>query len=645
MSSGPVRRSQLVAPFGVGALSVVPNGTSLIAAGLDHWYEREDQATDSQNLDTDEFHLEEWRLQAELRVSHFRLPPDWRTKAGSRSEPTPNLRLPVPHQRFPSWHFCPRCKRLGESPLSTKGPVTCGPCKAENKKPRVAQVPIVAICEYGHMQDFPWREWVHGESAPACRQHVTLKSTGGASLAAQTLECECGKKRTLSGVTESVGPASPRYPQTTLSEKLDATDEPFLCSGSMPWHGETGERVCMLPIQASLRAASNLYYAIVRSSIYLPRQTAAASEELIEALVTPPISDTISIFSDLGAAIVSKVLRGPHREILQPYTDAEIDAGILVVQTQETREAAATGETTGDETEFRRAEFRLLRTNLSSPHLEVRQADLARYSSKIVPFLGRLTLVDKLRETRALCGFNRLYPDQPYRLEDRKALLWKAQPDPRFSWLPAYVVHGEGIYFELDEDRLTSWEQRPDVQQRITRLVDNYGSAQAARQLRERTVTPRFVLLHTLAHILMNQLTFDCGYSSASLRERIYVSSGAEPMAALLIYTAAGDSEGTMGGVVRMGKPGYFEPAVVQALDSARWCSSDPVCMELGEAGQGPDSCNMAACHGCALVPETACEEFNRFLDRALLIGTHTNPSLGYFSSSDEEAKGLVLSE
>ena len=100
----------------------------------------------------------------------------------------------------------------------------------------------------------------------------------------------------------------------------------------------------------------------------------------------------------------------------------------------------------------------------------------------------------------------------------------------------------------------------------------------------------------------------------------------------MLIYTAAGDSEGTMGGLVRMGKPGNLEPTILSALERAQWCSSDPVCMELGEKGQGPGSMNLAACHSCGLLPETACETFNRFLDRALVTGSPTNPSLGFLS-------------
>jgi hypothetical protein len=109
--------------------------------------------------------------------------------------------------------------------------------------------------------------------------------------------------------------------------------------------------------------------------------------------------------------------------------------------------------------------------------------------------------------------------------------------------------------------------------------------------------------------------------------------SAEAPMAGVLIYTAAGDAEGTMGGLVRMGRPGYLEPAIPGAVETALWCSADPVCMEIGtQSGQSPDSCNLAACHNCCLVPETACEEFNRFLDRGVVVGSVGNPQMGFFN-------------
>ncbi len=100
-------------------------------------------------------------------------------------------------------------------------------------------------------------------------------------------------------------------------------------------------------------------------------------------------------------------------------------------------------------------------------------------------------------------------------------------------------------------------------------------------------------------------------------------------MQGILIYTASGDSEGTMGGVVRQGKNGRFETTLRRAIMHAAWCSSDPVCIEMD--GQGPDSANLAACHGCCLLPETSCEEGNRLLDRAMLVGTPKHPETGFF--------------
>lgn len=230
-------------------------------------------------------------------------------------------------------------------------------------------------------------------------------------------------------------------------------------------------------------------------------------------------------------------------------------------------------------------------------------------------------------------GFTRVR-DDVLKLSTGKALL-RRQPLPAVQdWLPAYVVKGEGIYFELDSNRLAAWEARAEVQARAQKIADHYDQIAAQRGLQDRALTPRFVLLHTLAHLLINELVFVCGYSSASLRERLYVSSSGErEMAGLLIYTAAGDSEGTMGGLVRMARPDNLRSVFASAISNARWCSTDPVCMDSGEKGQGPDSCNLAACHGCGLLPETSCEEFNRFLDRGLVIGTFDDPALGYFSN------------
>jgi hypothetical protein len=146
-----------------------------------------------------------------------------------------------------------------------------------------------------------------------------------------------------------------------------------------------------------------------------------------------------------------------------------------------------------------------------------------------------------------------------------------------------------------------------------------------------RPVLHRFVLIHTFSHILMRQLSYECGYSAASLRERLFVFPD---RAGVLIYTADGDSEGSLGGLVRQGHPDRLEKTIVAALERASWCSNDPICREM--SGHGPGKSNRAACHACSLVSETSCTELNALLDREVVIGegrAATHGLKGFFRS------------
>lgn len=628
MPSGPIRRAQLIAPFGVGAMIVVKDGTSLISGGLDHWYKYEDGDNDPRKLDLNEFKIEEWRLQRQLKVDHFRLPPDYRKKR--TGEQVPNCYLNVPFLRFPLWHFCPSCGRLENFPLSMREIPKCRECEKKGKKRIMVQVPFVAMCEHGHIQDFPWREWVHRSSNPACKEPMRLIATGGASLSGQVVKCGCGAQRSLSQITTA-------YPggSTYLSKNLNADKSiTFLCQGKRPWLGTEEGEYCPGHLRGSLRSASNVYYAQVRSSIYLPRGTADVPSGLVTLLEQPPLATLIKLLSGTGTAVTPDVLRNQYPDLVRPYSGEQLEEALRIVQGGSPDTGTETMVAGDDwETAYRRAEFNVLRTPRDEEMLRIKEVERSAYERDIIRYFPRIMLISKLRETRALAGFTRIYPQNSQTLEELRARMWRVEPTGKESWLPACIVFGEGIFLELDESLLQEWERRDGVIRRVQPLAANYRRLQAERRLQDRSVEPRYVLLHTMAHLLINRLTFECGYSSASLKERIYMSCNPEaPMAGLLIYTAAGDSEGTMGGLVRMGKAGYLEPLIRRSLEGALWCSADPVCMEMGASGgQGPDSCNLAACHNCALVPETACEDFNRFLDRALVIGDVKNRDLGFF--------------
>jgi MrfA Zn-binding domain len=630
MSKGPVRRGQLIAPFGVGALVVVKDGTSVLAAGLDHWYEPEGGTGAGQDIRIDEFRVEEWRLQRVLGVSHFRLPPDFRR--WQRGQTIPNTGLTIPFLRFPKWHFCHFCRSLKELDMSVKSSDTCPTCRERGKRNLLLQVPFVALCDHGHIQDFPWREWVHRSSAPTCDGIMRLIATGGTSLADQKIECECGvPARSLANITV----ATPDGNDSDLSRTLDAAGEAYRCKGIKSWLGDGHVEPCGRPLRGSLRSASNVYYSRVYSAIFLPRASHGAPPELISLFKVPPLSTSVGLIRSARQEVTSAVLRSLQERLLQPYTDAEIRKALAATgnEREDEQDATPLSDEPG-EVAFRRAEFTVLRTPQDQEDLLTRRQKIQSYSGELSRFFSDITLAYKLRETRAFAGFSRIYPNDGLTVEQHKSMLWRRLSEQNESWLPAAVVYGEGIFLELDEESLQRWETRPEVLLRIRRLVERYLRLPQHRRLRTIAIEPRFVLLHTLAHLLINKLTFECGYGSASLRERIYVSSDRRtPMAGVLIYTAAGDSEGTMGGLVRMGEPGYLEPVIEKAVRDAEWCSTDPVCMEIGQRqGQGPDLSNGAACHNCCLVPETSCEHFNRFLDRIAVVGSPEQRNLGFFS-------------
>lgn len=628
--SGPIRRSQLVAPFGPGAMVTVPGGTSVVIAGLDHWF---GNSRSDVSVDVDEFRISEWRLQQLLEVDHLRLPPDFRKPF--QGEKQNNVYLTIPSLRFPTWYFCSRCRLLTRHGTYTRGRIKCPECERDGLTRYLAQVPFIAICEKGHMQDFPWNEWVHESPKPTCVGRLRLKSSGRATLAGQYVECDlCGARRSLGRITSMVGESSTTFLSTALSP-----NELFLCGGNRPWLGPDAAEQCGAPLKGSLRSASNVYYANVVSSLYLPRSDDSAVQAAIQKLEDPSVDTVVmalvELMDPLDLSKIAVTLKRRFAERFSVYDDSLLVRALAAVTENETAGKVYPSSTVDAPSSLRWSEFQVLRETKDDDVLRIRVANLSDYVQSVARFFSRICLVEKLRETRALVGFGRVYPSAQQDLTEQQRLMWRDFPKRELRWLPAYTVFGEGIFFEFSASALMNWEAAasPELQNRIQPLAERFSRVRDSRRLADREITPRFVMIHTFAHLLINQLTFDCGYSSAALRERLYVSSEEnQSMAGLLIYTAAGDSEGTMGGLVRLGRPGFLEAIIQRALSKAKWCSADPICMEMGEQGQGPDSCNLAACHNCALVPETACEEFNRFLDRGVVVGRPGSPRLGYFS-------------
>jgi hypothetical protein len=246
-------------------------------------------------------------------------------------------------------------------------------------------------------------------------------------------------------------------------------------------------------------------------------------------------------------------------------------------------------------------------------------------------------LVERLREVRALFGFTRIesngdFTDATY-IEDGRLTPLSRQT---LNWRPASETRGEGIFLRIKEDALQAWENDATVKGLSDEFLASHKSWRNLRNLEpdwEGFPGIRYIMVHSLAHALMRQIVLDCGYTSASLRERLYCRRPEDeggPMAGILIYTAASDSEGTLGGLVHLGNPVTLGRHLQQALESLRICASDPLCAEHDPSTDGR-SVHGASCHACLFASETSCERGNRLLDRSTLIATLVKDKVAFF--------------
>jgi len=510
-------------------------------------------------------------------------------------------------------------------------------------------VRFISACKAGHLGDFPWKEWIHCQCQG--EDHLYLHDSGGADLSSVWIECRnCNQKKSLAGVT-------------WLDEQREAGEQSAFqragiqCHGHRPWLGDLNQgEPCWEPLVGALINQSSLYFAKTMSSISLPDLTV---EDELDVRLRNDIetcadalgfAKTMWRMGALDAAIdqISSALRriGVYAETkdISSVLDRLFAANPHNPQDDNVVPDLLEGRTLA----FRREEFSILRTgikdDLRSPDLRIIPAEV---HEDMLPWIDKVHLVERLRETRAFYGFSRLTPDD-HPLDDMpdRAMRQLFVDPPRENlqkWLPAITVYGEGLYIELAEQAITAWidgnrnwlETR--LSERFRMSLANVPQVLAPAAGATLEWTARYLLVHSLSHVLINQLIFDAGYSSAALKERLYVSAdNVAPMAGMLIYTAAGDSEGTLGGLVRIGHKDRLGQVVKKAVSRASWCSSDPVCSEnLGR--QGTRLANLAACHACIMLPETVCETINNGLDRAMVVGTPDECGRGFFSALFDE--------
>lgn len=647
MGEKQVRIGQLVYSFGPGSIYTDRRGTPHVVCGLDNWFYRWDQ-TDGLVLcdNRAEFERFEPRLSALLGVNRFCIPPDYRHVRRGSTAP-PNASITVPAQRFPCWYRHTRTGEMRRFNLHT----------SRVDRPRGGgrwqPVRFIAVCEGGHLCEFPWKEWINCQCDGNEGLHLT--DWGGSELSSVWIRCKTcppGSRgrtgRSLAGTTIK--------PRVALSEESAFQRAGITCPGDRPWLGEgANELTCEHPLIGALINQTNLYFPKTVSAISLPdlqphAPLTVSLRNSIESLPTLGVAKTLWNMGNREDTIamvqggLEKIEIRSEQEQVQEVLQGLFDPSTLALPNG----IQLPADPESDLLSFRRAEFNIIRNEVndpsSVPNLRVIEAPVP---SSLSPWFSRVNLVERLKVTRVFYGFDRLNQDggELGRMPDSAMQqLFRYPPtQPQDQWLPAVEVFGEGLYIELEEQRINEWqnEYADWIEERVSDdfLIRLGGVSKTLPPLSppNRSWASRYLMIHSLTHILINQLVFECGYSTASLRERLYVSiDSASPMAALLIYTAAGDSEGTLGGLVRLGRKERLGPIVHRALSRASWCSADPVCSErLG--GQGSMLVNLAACHACILLPETSCETINQGLDRAMVVGTPEYRQPGFMASLLEE--------
>ena len=586
--AGAIRQSQLISTFGIGAMVDFVKDT-VIVAGVDDW----DSGDDWQSQ-----RLFNHNLQA-VTGREFFLAPKTAANA-SIYQKSPDVESHI----FPYKLYCPACNHIVDASEAgnQQNKHNCFMLNEAKQKPcgnRLVPSRFVIVCSKGHIEDFPYSWWVHkGKDCTQNRNPRTKMYNFGdrSDIDSLRIECvDCGMGRNM---------------VMAFSNNSFAG---YGCQGRHPHLGKDYAQACDETMIARLRTSSSVYFPSNLSALTIPPWSRMAVQEIEKEYVV------LSMLKKNGMAVVEEYIATRIKKIKKVNIPlADLLAAFVLVDEQKASHAMLS------EADLHAAEYNVL---CSGAALE---DDYVAHAAKIPEGFENvfdvITIVDKLAAINTLIGFTRLEPWDGSIFGGKLARLSRSRKD----WLPAVKLLGEGIFFKFSKKALDSW----------SKAVSNRYSDMARELNESHLINDRFssqyVALHTFAHLLIRQLSNDCGYSASSIKEKIYSTYTNEPnqpeMGGVLIYLATSDKEGSLGGLISIASdPARMGAVLRNMLHKAIWCSADPLCQTSKQ--QGYHSLNYAACHDCVLLPETSCEFRNVLLDRISVVGRPENPKIGLMGS------------
>ena len=609
---GQVRRSQLVGQFGPGALIDMPRH-AVIVCGLEEWGDPERNSFPPVSEERLRAHLEE---ALELKGLRFFSPPI-DTDTFTDQPPTG-----ITVWEFPQW-FVAQWEppdSPGKRPLLHERRLVSGRYLADDRKPKpVVPVRFVKACKNGHVSDIDWPQFAHRGSSNCQRQLWLVEKGTSGDFLDLFIQCDCGV------------PMRSLFEATRFSE--DGKAPLGMCKGERPWLGPrsidpnpcVGNEGKHEPSKLLVRTASNAYFARVVSAISIPEKDEKV-REAVEKLWTdflvqcespadikherkkPKVQASLGTLTDAQVFAEIQRRKNPTPAPLKKLKQAEIET-LLSVEDELGEDKAA-------------SKFYATALALRTPR------------PRLLEPLSKVVLVHRMREVRVQVGFSRFEDAAPTIDGELDLNVGMAPLSREATWLPAVENYGEGLFLSFDRKVLAAWVGRKEVRDRQTALHAGFKAwvdSQRGSKEKKQSITPPpvlYVMLHSLSHLLINALSLECGYGASSIRERIYVTAEG---AGILLHTGTPDAEGTLGGLIEVGRG--IEKILRSALELGQLCSNDPVCAaHLPNDSHEERLLHGAACHGCLLISESSCERRNELLDRALVIGTVEDNGCEFFT-------------
>lgn len=532
------------------------------------------------------------------------------------------------------------------------------------------QTNLILICPNGHLSDIPWANYLRWKTEKYLR--LRPEDDKGENLMSNEMVgpcCSNPKLKWTESKTKSEGygsiyiecnscglgsGADKDKPKINL-EGINSL-EPY-CIGQKPWELDldnptiTPYENCFIrseskngreKMRIALVTANNVYYANGYSSLFIPMHLAENKpKELIDALNI--LEKKYSKYFERTA-----ITREEYWSSKFDFNDFLIDNDInpenegdfkIQLESEFLNIANAT-EISDKHEEYRWQEYRCFSTHSTLPDIEINKGlrfNDIQLPDELINIFKKIQQVEELKVTNVQFDFTRVKPKE--RIVVNGEVQESSSGQNIFSidskelyTLPANETLGEGLFFEFSNEKIDSW-----VSENISELENRFGkylntipdsnSQGLSSKMKIYNNKYKHFLIHSFSHMMMRELEFSCGYPTASLKERLYISTNpARQMSGVLIYTAEG-SEGSMGGLVSQGEPVKILEIIKKGLERSINCSSDPLCWE--SEGQGIFDLNLSACFSCSLVAETACEEMNLGLDRRVLV----DEDFGYFKS------------